>query len=140
MHQYGFHIRIDATPMISSASHNAKFALHASHTAKYHCLMHVVSVRPLRDFWQKHPQAEIPLRAWYKNASHAQWKKFEDVKATYSSADRVAQFIIFDIGANKWRIITVIHYNVGTVYVRHVFTHAKYDAWSQALKKSKKKK
>jgi mRNA interferase HigB len=101
--------------------------------------MHVISVRPLREFWQKYSQAETPLRAWYKNASRAAWKKFEDVKATYSTADRVAQFTIFDIGGNKWRLISVIHYNVGIVYVRHVFTHPEYDAWTQALTKGRKK-
>ena len=101
--------------------------------------MHVVSIRPLREFWANYPQAETPLRSWFKAASRADWKKFEDVKAVYGAADRAAQYTIFDIGGNKWRVITVIHYNTGMVYVRHVFTHKEYDAWNQTLKKSKNK-
>ena len=99
--------------------------------------MHVISQRALREFWSNYPQAERPLRSWYKAASSAEWKNFEDVKSVYSAADRVGQFTIFDIGGNKWRLIVAIHYNVGTIYIRHVFTHVEYDEWNKANTRKK---
>ncbi len=55
----------------------------------------------------------------------------------YSAADRVGQFTIFDIGGDKWRLIVAIHYNVGTIYIRHVFTHVEYDEWNKANTRKK---
>jgi mRNA interferase HigB len=99
--------------------------------------MHVISHRALKEFWSRYPQAEKPLRSWYKATSSAEWKKFEDVKSLYGTADRAGQFTIFDIGGNKWRLIVVIHYDAGRIYIRHVFTHAEYHEWNKT--KSKKK-
>jgi len=30
-------------------------------------------LKPLREFWERYPDAEQPLRQWYKTASFAQW-------------------------------------------------------------------
>ena len=88
--------------------------------------MRVISRRRLREFWEKHRQAEEPLKAWCKAATKAGWKKFEDVKADYGAADRVGQFTVFDIGGNKWRIIAAIHYNRRLLFIRYVLTHEEY--------------
>ena len=45
----------------------------------------------------------------------------------YPHADQVGKFTVFNIGGNKYRLIAVIHYNRGKVFVRHVLTHAEYD-------------
>jgi mRNA interferase HigB len=88
--------------------------------------MRVFSRRKLREFWTAHPRARSPLDQWYKAARQAEWKSFDDVRATHGHADRYAKFVIFDIGGNKYRLIVAIHYNTGRVYVRHVLTHADY--------------
>jgi mRNA interferase HigB len=51
------------------------------------------------------------------------------VKAVYAAADQAGPYTIFDIGGNKWRLITAIHYKRKKVYIRYVFTHAQYDRW-----------
>jgi mRNA interferase HigB len=89
--------------------------------------MRVISERMLREFWTLHPDAEKPLRAWHRTAEHATWEKFADVRDVYRSADQVDKFTVFNIGGNKYRIITAIHFNRGIVYVRHVLTHRDYD-------------
>lgn len=90
-------------------------------------LMHPISMKPLRDFWPQHPDSEKPLRAWYRVVQHAEWKNFADVRKVYASASQVGKFTVFDIGGNKYRLIAVIHYDRGRVYVRHVLTHKDYD-------------
>jgi mRNA interferase HigB len=89
--------------------------------------MHVISKKKLREFWEKHPKAKSSLEAWHQVAEHAEWQSFPDVRKTFNSADAVGRFVVFDIGGNKYRLIAVIHYNRGKVFVRHVLTHAEYD-------------
>lgn len=101
--------------------------------------MRIVSKRTLREFWERYPQAQEPLTAWYKNAKQAAWRNFAEVRADYNSADYSAPLTIFDIGGNKYRLIVAIHYNTEMIFIRDVFTHAEYDRWNEARKKRKKK-
>ena len=41
--------------------------------------------------------------------------------------------VVFNIGGNKYRLITAIHFNRQKVYIRHVLTHEEYDrgAWKR---------
>jgi mRNA interferase HigB len=89
--------------------------------------MRVISRKALRVFCTEHPEAESPLEAWYRVAKHAEWKTFADVRSVYASADQVGKFTVFNIGGNKYRLIAVIHFDGGRVYVRHVLTHKEYD-------------
>jgi mRNA interferase HigB len=35
-------------------------------------------------------------------------------------------FYVFNIGGNKYRLITTIHFNAQELFMRHVLTHAEY--------------
>jgi len=89
--------------------------------------MHVISKRKLQDFWIVHPRAKQPLDAWFRAAKRAEWESFQDVKKDFGQADLYDKFVIFDIGGNKYRLIAVIHYDRGKVFIRQVLTHAEYD-------------
>jgi mRNA interferase HigB len=89
--------------------------------------MHVISKKKLREFWEEHPRAQAPREAWYQVARHAEWNSFADVRKSFNTADQVGKFTVFDIGGNKFRLIAVIHFNRGKLYMRHVLTHAEYD-------------
>jgi mRNA interferase HigB len=89
--------------------------------------MHIISKKKLREFWEKHPKAQSSLEEWYQVARHAEWGSFADVRKTFNTADQVGKFTVFNIGGNKYRLIAVIHFNRGKLYVRHVLTHAEYD-------------
>jgi mRNA interferase HigB len=92
-----------------------------------HTSMHVISKKRLREFWAVHPDAERPLRRWYKTVEKADWLSFADVRATYRHADQVGKLIVFNIAGNKYRLIAAIHFNRSKVYVRNVLTHVEYD-------------
>jgi mRNA interferase HigB len=49
------------------------------------------------------------------------------LEVTFPTADKVGNFVVFNIGGNKYRLITAVHFNRGKVYVRHVLTHQEYD-------------
>jgi len=89
--------------------------------------MHVIAKPALIDFWTKHPDAESPLQAWYRAMESEVFPDFNDLKATFASADYVDGLTVFNIGGNKYRLITAIHYNRHKVYVRAVLTHVEYD-------------
>lgn len=93
--------------------------------------MHLISIKKLREFWSVHRDAMSTLRSWSKIVEYAQWHSFADVRQVYANADQVGRFTVFNIGGNKYRLIAVIHFNRGKVYVRHILTHKEYDsgAW-----------
>jgi mRNA interferase HigB len=95
--------------------------------------MHVISEKKLREFWEKWPDSETPLRAWHRIAEHAEWHSFAEVRETYAHADQVGRCTVFNIGGNKFRMVVAIHFNRGKVYIRHVLTHQEYDrgAWKE---------
>ena len=71
--------------------------------------------------------SEVALRKWFKDLSSADWGNFAELRATFSTADGVGQFVVFDIGGNKYRLIVFVDYESGKVFVRHILTHAEYD-------------
>lgn len=91
--------------------------------------MHILALRTLKAFWEKHPQAERPLREWYATASKAHWLTPQDIKNELGGAvDFLADNrCVFDIGGNKYRLITYNAYTYGLMYVKSVGTHAEYD-------------
>jgi mRNA interferase HigB len=56
-----------------------------------------------------------------------EFHSFAELRTAFPSADKVQDWIVFNIGGNKYRLITVIHFNRSRVYIRHVLTHAEYD-------------
>jgi mRNA interferase HigB len=89
--------------------------------------MHVISRKVLRDFWDRYPDSQNPLTRWYTIVRKTTFKDFNELRATFPSADWVEGLIVFNIGGNKYRLIAAIHFNRGRVYIRHVLTHREYD-------------
>lgn len=92
--------------------------------------MRVISNKALMDFAQAHPDADRPLQAWRKIMESHAFANFAQLKTLMNATDRVGEFYVFDIGGNKYRIVSAIHFNRQMVFVRHVFTHDEYDKWS----------
>jgi mRNA interferase HigB len=91
--------------------------------------MRVIAVSTLRDFWERHPDAEQPLKAWYEEATNATWAQPADIKARYRSASVLKnRRVVFNIKGNDYRLIVAIAYKLQIVYVKFVGTHQEYDA------------
>ena len=91
--------------------------------------MHVISQSALKKFGEKYPDAETSLRSWYKLATTAEWSNLAEVKAVFSSADKVGNFTVFNIRCNNYRLITFIDYESRPKkkIIRSVLTHEEYD-------------
>ena len=90
--------------------------------------MHIIALRALREFWEKYPQAETPLRAWYAEASRANWSTPADIKAAHRNASFLAnKRVVFNIKGNDYRLVVSVAYQYRAVYVKFIGTHRQYD-------------
>ena len=89
--------------------------------------MHVIAKPALVEFWEKHPDAENPLQAWFRAMESEVFADFNELRATFASADYVDGLTAFNIGGNRYRLIAAIHYNRHKTFVRAVLTHTEYD-------------
>lgn len=89
--------------------------------------MHIITKTRLVEFWTGHPNAESPLKEWYRIVSKTDFADFNELKATFRSADYVAPYTVFNIGGNKYRLIVKMEYSYRSAYIRAVLTHAEYD-------------
>lgn len=92
--------------------------------------MRVIARRTLREFWEAgHADAEQPLKAWFAEASRADWSRMADIKARFPRASIIdAERIVFDIGGNKYRLVVKVWFPGQVVFVKFLGTHAQYDA------------
>jgi mRNA interferase HigB len=91
--------------------------------------MRVVAVSTLRAFWERFPDAEQPLKAWYEEAKSAAWTQPAEIKAQYRNASVLKnRRVVFNIKGNDYRLIMAVAYRLQIVYVKFVGTHKEYDA------------
>ena len=90
--------------------------------------MRIIARKTLRAFWEKHADAEQPLKAWFKFASAADWASPAAVKRDYANASILQDNrVCFNIRGNKYRLVVKINYAYKVIYIRFVGTHAEYD-------------
>jgi mRNA interferase HigB len=103
-------------------------------------LVHVVSFKRLREFFEAHRDAERPLRRWFLIVSKGNWPSIADVRRGFPHADAVVvksgrALTVFNIGGNKYRLIAAIHYDRQRLYALRVMTHREYNknTWKDEL-------
>ena len=91
-------------------------------------LMRIIARRTLREFWERHPDSEHPIKTWFAEARAANWRNPQAIKRRYRHASFVGKNrVIFNIGGNKYRLIAHMNYDFQIVYIKFVGTHAEYD-------------
>jgi mRNA interferase HigB len=87
----------------------------------------VISRKKLKEAALRHAEIEPALDAWFRIAKKALWQNLTDIRKTFSSADAVEKWTVFNIKGNNYRLITEINYRFRRIYIRHALTHAEYD-------------
>ena len=92
--------------------------------------MRIIARRTLREFWEGpgHQDSEAPLRAWFAEASKADWATPADIKRQHRNVSFVGNSrVVFNIGGNKYRLVVAIKYPSRMLFIRFVGGHAQYD-------------
>ena len=90
--------------------------------------MRIISRKTIREFWEKHLDAEHALEAWYHDAKRAVWKTPADIKSVYRNASFVGtDRVVFNIKGNQYRLVVAVQYQHGIIYIRFIGTHAEYN-------------
>lgn len=90
--------------------------------------MRIITKRTLQAFWERHPDAEGPLRIWYDQVSKDDWERPTQVRERYANARIIGnQRLVFNIKGNHYRLVVSVFYPGREVYIRFIGTHAEYD-------------
>ncbi|GBF79818.1 type II toxin-antitoxin system HigB family toxin [Aphanothece sacrum] len=90
--------------------------------------MRVINAKLLAEFILIYPEARIPLDTWLEVAKQANWRHLFDIKTNWHrGTDDVDGKTVFNIGGNKYRLITTINYQRGIIKIYYVLTHEEYD-------------
>jgi mRNA interferase HigB len=82
----------------------------------------------LREFWEKHPDAEQYLKTWYETAMIADWQTSNDIKQSYAHASILKNNrVVFNIKGNSYRLVIKFNFEQQLAFVRFVGTHSDYD-------------
>ncbi|MEW6058363.1 MAG: type II toxin-antitoxin system HigB family toxin [Bdellovibrionota bacterium] len=78
-------------------------------------------------FKVKHANSRKALDKWQTAIEKSKARNFVELKQTFPSADLVGSAMVFDVGGNKVRVISVVRFEIQQLLVTHVLTHAEYD-------------
>lgn len=90
--------------------------------------MVIISKTVLVEFGIKHADAIEPLNRWYEETKNADWKNFPEMKKSFNSVDAVgSDRYVFNIKWNDYRLVTMIFFDIITIFIRFVGTHNEYN-------------
>ena len=88
----------------------------------------IIAKRTLREFWEKHSDAEQYLKTWFETAKTSNWKSPNDIKNVYANASiLIDNRVVFNIKGNSYRLIVKFNYERQWAFIRFIGTHAEYD-------------
>jgi mRNA interferase HigB len=82
--------------------------------------MWIVTHSTLVAYAKQHPNAQSALDTWYRRIKQGGFHNLAELHSVFPSADLVGQYIVFNIGGNNERLITVIHWNTQKIYLNGV--------------------
>jgi len=92
--------------------------------------MRIVSHKKLKYFYETkgREDSRVALERWYHATLKAEWKNLSDVKVDFPATDYTGnQHYVFNIKGNKYRLVVVVKFTIGYVFIRFVGTHEEYD-------------
>ena len=102
--------------------------------------MVVISYKIIRAFSEKHKDSQDVLNNWYSIMGKSDFANFNELRLIFNSVDAVGNNrYVFNIKGNTYRLIALIHFDVRTVYILFVGTHAEYDKIDASIIQFKKK-
>lgn len=90
--------------------------------------MRIFTEQAIKEYSEMVPESKVALQDWVSKVKKSKWCCFADIKKTFNSVDNVGnQHYVFNIKGNNYRLVVVIKFVIGFVYVRFIGTHSEYD-------------
>ena len=90
--------------------------------------MVIISKTVLNEFGNKYSDSAAALDKWYELSKKANWNSLGDVKKVFSTVDYVGNNrYVFNIKGNKYRLVVMMFFDIRTIFIRFIGTHAEYD-------------
>ena len=89
--------------------------------------MHLIAITRLREAAAKFPDVATQIEDWNEIVEAATWQNLIEVQQTYTFAEAVGNFTVFNIKGNRYRLIVSINYLRQIIYFKYFLTHAEYD-------------
>lgn len=90
--------------------------------------MVIISKTILVEFATHYSDSVDALNKWYNESKKANWNNLNDIKKSFNTVDYVGNDrYVFNIKGNKYRLVAMIFFDIRTVFIRFVGTHAEYD-------------
>lgn len=96
----------------------------------YRKKIRIVSHKKIKEFYETKGREDtrVALERWYDITEKANWRSLSDIKVDFPATDYVGnQHYVFNIRGNSYRLIVVIKFTIGYVYIRWVGTHKEYE-------------
>ena len=91
-------------------------------------IMVIITKTTIQEYGKTHTNAIDALNDWFIRTKLADWSNFNELRQDFPSCDFVGNDrFVFNIKGNRYRLVTIIHFDIRTVYVRFIGTHAEYD-------------
>ena len=89
--------------------------------------MRLIAIKKLREAAAIYPDVTVQIEDFYQILKAATWQNLEEVKQSFSSAEAVENFTVFNIKGNRYRLILFINYQKQIAFFKYFLTHADYD-------------
>lgn len=93
--------------------------------------MRIIALSTLRIFWESHPaysDAKTPMVELYRHMEKTTYQTPQALKAELRTASILkGGRVVFNVGGNKYRVVTAIDYQRQLGFIRFVGTHVQYD-------------
>lgn len=90
--------------------------------------MRIFTEQALKEFAERNPSSKTALQVWCMVVRKSEWRSLSDIKDTFNSVDYVGnQRFVFNIKGNEYRLVAVVKFSIGFVYIRFIGTNKDYD-------------
>jgi mRNA interferase HigB len=89
--------------------------------------MQIQGLHFLKRFCKIHANARRPLSRWVQIVEASNWSSPEDVKIVFADVSFVGRTAVFNIGGNKFRLLSYVLFPKQTVVIYDILTHSDYD-------------
>jgi mRNA interferase HigB len=83
---------------------------------------------------------EVAYYSWHTVAEHSRFTDLTDLtdlKRSFDTADYVPPYTVFEFAGNNVRVVVLVRYRDGKMFVRWVMTHREYDDCCMLYRKGK---